>query len=259
MIYLSEEQIQRKTGWWNEVFLEPGEMLFYESDILEHGRMYPLKGSKYANIFVHFKPENYDLDEHGKPIFVKRDNEPNNIQRFEKVLSKRDCTKLIKEYKTFEQARTHHGDIEFDKKIRKAENAVYTEESDTLKKVRQIIAEKTGTKVEQQEEPISIIKYEVGGEYKPHPDYYDSLEAIRKNPEKGNRWKTAILYLNDDYEGGETHFPNWDVKVKGKAGELVTWTNINKDRSPNTDTLHAGLPVTSGTKYIVVAWIREFP
>ena len=75
----------------------------------------------------------------------------------------------------------------------------------------------------------------------------------------GNRWKTAILYLNDNYEGGETEFPNWGVKIKGKEGELVTWTNLNKNGTPNMDTLHAGLPVISGTKYIVVSWIRQFP
>ena len=52
-------QIKDHNGWWHEVFLEPGEMVFYESDILEHGRMYPLKGKSYANLFVHFKPPNH--------------------------------------------------------------------------------------------------------------------------------------------------------------------------------------------------------
>ena len=40
-------------------------------------------------------------------------------------------------------------------------------------------------------------------------------------------------------------------------GELVAWTNLNKNGTPNTDTLHAGLPVKKGTKYIIVSWIRE--
>jgi len=73
----------------------------------------------------------------------------------------------------------------------------------------------------------------------------------------GNRWKTAIMYLNDDYEGGETQFPSLDVTISGKQGDVLTWTNLNKNGSPNTDTLHAGLPVTKGTKYIVVTWIRQ--
>ena len=52
-------QIKDHAGYMDEVFLESGEMVFYESDILEHGRIYPLKGKSYANIFIHFKPKNY--------------------------------------------------------------------------------------------------------------------------------------------------------------------------------------------------------
>ena len=52
-------QIKDNSGWLHEIFLEPGEMLLYESDILEHGRMHPLNGKSYANMFIHFKPKNY--------------------------------------------------------------------------------------------------------------------------------------------------------------------------------------------------------
>lgn len=273
-------QIKDHNGWWHEVFLEPGEMVFYESDILEHGRMYPLKGKSYANIFVHFKPENYDCGCDGSPLKpqVKLDensfvgfhnatnynlvsqpqykNDANDVEVHKGVLSKTECKKLIKEYTNFQQARTHAGNVEYDKEYRKAENAVYEKESEILQKIRGIIAEYTNTHVDQQERPISIIKYEKGGEYKPHHDYYSDLRQAR-DQSMGNRWKTAILYLNDDYEGGETQFPTLDITIKGNSGDLLTWTNLNKNGTPNTDTLHSGLPVKKGTKYIVVSWIRE--
>lgn len=273
-------EIKDTQGWWHEVYFEPGDMVFYESDILEHGRMRPLKGHRYANMYVHFKPEDYkygsktdtkNSTELNPQLFqgfhnaeqyrlVSNKNEPNNIKSFKNVLSKKECKQIINDYSTFVQARTHSNDLEHDKQIRKAENAVYEEESELLQKVRQIIAEKTGTHISQQEYPLSVIKYEIGGEYKPHHDHWEhNQNNSHRNPQMGNRWKTAILYLNDNYEGGETHFPNWDTKIKGKAGELVTWTNLNKNRMPNTDTIHAGLPVTKGTKYIIVSWIREFP
>lgn len=271
-------EIKDPQGWWHEVYFEPGDMVFYESDILEHGRMRPLKGHKYANMYVHFKPADYSFGVPEKPKvdlnplawqgfhnaqsyrLISHKNEPNNIKRFEKVLSKTECKQIIKEYSTFVQARTHSGNVDYDREIRKAENAIYEHETSLLQKVRQIIAEKTGTHISQQEYPISIIKYEKGGEYKPHHDHWEhNKNNSHSFPQMGNRWKTAILYLNDDYDGGETHFPNWDVKVKGKTGELVTWTNLNKNRTPNMDTLHAGLPVVKGTKYIIVSWIREFP
>ena len=40
----------------HQVFLKPGEMVFYESARLIHGRPIPLKGKHFANIFCHFTP-----------------------------------------------------------------------------------------------------------------------------------------------------------------------------------------------------------
>jgi len=272
-------QIKDHNGWWHEVFLEPGEMVFYESDILEHGRMYPLKGKSYANIFVHFKPKNYkcgcggssktpqvELNENSfigfhnakqySLVSPQSINDKFEYKHTKKALTKKECTTLIKEFTEYTHARTHAGNVEYDKEYRKAYNAVYNNETPLLRKVREIFASETGTHIDQQELPVSIIKYEEGGEYKPHHDYYTDLRQAR-NPEMGNRWKTAIMYLNDDYEGGETQFPSLDVTISGKQGDVLTWTNLNKNGSPNTDTLHAGLPVTKGTKYIVVTWIRQ--
>jgi len=272
-------EIKDPDGWWHEVYFEPGDMVFYESDILEHGRMRPLKGHKYANMYVHFKPEDYNCGCGGQTIEPKVQLNENSFVGFhnaskyqigglvhkddefeyelhKKQLTKKECNDLIKEFKEYTQARTHAGNLDYDKEYRKAYNAVYNNETPLLRKVREVFAAKTGTHIDQQEVPISIIKYEEGGEYKPHHDYYtDPRQAQR--PEMGNRWKTAILYLNDDYEGGETQFPSVDVTIKGNQGDVLTWTNLNKNRTPNTKTLHAGLPVTKGTKYIVVTWIRE--
>lgn len=55
-------QIKDYNGVQNNVYLEPGEMLFYESDILEHGRIEPLKGNGYSNMYVHFKPKDYKYE-----------------------------------------------------------------------------------------------------------------------------------------------------------------------------------------------------
>ena len=41
----------------HKVYLEPGEIIFYESARLLHGRPDPLKGRSYANIFCHFSPK----------------------------------------------------------------------------------------------------------------------------------------------------------------------------------------------------------
>ena len=66
-----------------------------------------------------------------------------------------------------------------------------------------------------------------------------------------------MIYLNDDFEGGETHFPSLNLVVKPKKGKLVIWDNVNEDGSLDFNSLHAGLPVKKGFKYIAVIWIRE--
>jgi prolyl 4-hydroxylase len=268
-------EIKDPDGWWHEVYFEPGDMVFYESDILEHGRMRPLKGDLYANLYVHFKPSDYGLDQNGNAVRVVEKekpklvaihntdnivmkqfkNDPCSLQSFKNVITKKECKELMKSYDDFYQARTMGGTLEHDKEVRKAEQAQYEEETPLLQKVRKIIAEKTNTDILQQEYPIAIIKYEKGGEYKPHHDHWEHDNGSRGH--QGNRIKTAILYLNDNYEGGETEFPVWEKKVKGKSGELVVWDNLNKNGTPNMDTLHAGLPVKKGVKYIIVSWIRE--
>lgn len=55
-------EIKDVNGDEHEVYLEEGEMLFYESDILEHGRMKPLNGNRYSNMYVHFKPKDYKYE-----------------------------------------------------------------------------------------------------------------------------------------------------------------------------------------------------
>jgi len=107
-------------------------------------------------------------------------------------------------------------------------------------------------------ESMSIIKYEVGGEYKEHYDFFHEsedyyLEEINRG---GQRILTLLVYLNDDFEGGETEFPNLGIKIKPKKGKLIIWNNTNDDGTVDYDSLHAGLPVKSGVKYIAVIWVR---
>ena len=55
---------------------------------------------------------------------------------------------------------------------------------------------------------------------------------------------STILYLNDDYEGGETGFPRQALKIRPRKGRLVcTYSNFTH--------LHAGLPVKKGDKYLM--------
>jgi prolyl 4-hydroxylase len=75
----------------------------------------------------------------------------------------------------------------------------------------------------------------------------------------GQRTWTAMAYLNEPEEGGETFFPKLGIKVSPKIGNLLVWNNMDSLGKPNHDTLHAGLPVVAGSKYIITKWYREKP
>jgi len=168
------------------------------------------------------------------------------------ILDDVECRSLISEFTKFKIAET----LSDDSKYRKAKIAVYESESDILKRVREIISIKTNTNITHQETPVSFVKYERGDEYKEHYDSFGDLKDF-PNIESGDRVKTAILYLNDNYTGGETEFPLEGLKIKLSAGDLLVWDNLNKDGSITRKSLHSGLPVIEGTKYIIVVWIRE--
>jgi prolyl 4-hydroxylase len=73
----------------------------------------------------------------------------------------------------------------------------------------------------------------------------------------GQRTWTAMIFLNDVEEGGATWFPLAGIRVKPKRGLLLAWNNMNPDGSPNVNTLHEGMAVQQGVKYIITKWFRE--
>ena len=62
--------------------------------------------------------------------------------------------------------------------------------------------------------------------------------------------------MNDDFEGGNTFFPEYDLNVVPEMGKGVLWRNT-QDGKLLENSIHAGVPVTKGTKSIYITWIRE--
>jgi predicted 2-oxoglutarate/Fe(II)-dependent dioxygenase YbiX len=89
-------------------------------------------------------------------------------------------------------------------------------------------------------EGYSLLKYQESQYYDAH---YDGSTSI-------GRAISALVYLNDDYEGGEIEFVNFKVKIKPKAGMMILFPSNYAYR-------HIAHPVTSGTKYALVTWIRD--
>jgi prolyl 4-hydroxylase len=102
-------------------------------------------------------------------------------------------------------------------------------------------------------------RYAIGQEYKIHCDFFPAAASYwpRMRDCGGQRCWTAMIYINEVEEGGETHFATAGFMVPPRAGTLLVWNNMTADGAPNQDTLHAALPVVRGTKYVLTKWYRE--
>ena len=102
-------------------------------------------------------------------------------------------------------------------------------------------------------------RYAPGQQFRAHHDYFHEHESYydKVTQAGGQRTWTAMIYLNDVEEGGATWFPQAGTRILPKRGLLIAWNNMNPDGSPNLATLHEGMPVVRGTKYIVTKWFRE--
>jgi len=104
-------------------------------------------------------------------------------------------------------------------------------------------------------------RYAPGQQFRAHHDYFHEGQPYwqaMKN-QGGQRTWTAMVYLNDVTEGGATWFPQAGMRVAPKRGLLLAWNNMKPDGSPNEWTLHEGMPVQRGVKYIITKWFREKP
>lgn len=108
-------------------------------------------------------------------------------------------------------------------------------------------------------EGFQLVQYGVGDQYKVHHDWFDPKLPGPKLSLKtgGQRTKSMIVCLKQAEEGGETEFPNLDIKVKLEPGQAVVFDNLNPDGTPTTLTDHAGLPIIKGEKIIIPIWVRE--
>lgn len=109
------------------------------------------------------------------------------------------------------------------------------------------IAAASGTAFDQGE-PLQVLRYRPGQQYKPHLDAIAGLD--------NQRILTMIVYLTDDYQGGETRFLRSGFTFRGRKGDALLFHNTLPDGRPDPMSEHAGLPVTAGTKLIASRWIR---
>jgi predicted 2-oxoglutarate/Fe(II)-dependent dioxygenase YbiX len=92
---------------------------------------------------------------------------------------------------------------------------------------------------------IHAQKWEVGSSANPHSDNSD----LDGNPAEGfdSLKYVGILYLNDNYEGGDLYFPEHKIEIHPNAGSMYIF-------SGGVENIHGVTEITYGTRYSIVSF-----
>ena len=110
-------------------------------------------------------------------------------------------------------------------------------------------------------EIAKLLHYSPGEQFALHADFIEAKtpELAHDLAVRGQRVSTFLIYLNDGYEGGATQFPRLDWQYRGGRGDALLFSNVDTAGGPDYDTVHAGLPPTSGEKWVLSQWVRARP
>jgi prolyl 4-hydroxylase len=110
-------------------------------------------------------------------------------------------------------------------------------------------------------EPLQGQRYAPGQEFKPHTDTFEpgGYDYYVHTADTGQRTWTAMVYLNEPENGGATRFRTIGKTIQPETGKLLAWNNLLPDGTPNPATMHQGMRVRSGRKYIITKWFRQRP
>ena len=108
-------------------------------------------------------------------------------------------------------------------------------------------------------EPLQGQRYAPGQEFKPHTDTFEpgGYDFYVHTAKTGQRTWTAMIYLNRPEDGGATRFKTIGKTIQPEPGKLIAWNNLLPNGNPNPATLHQGMKVRRGTKYVLTKWFRE--
>ncbi|HEX6784024.1 MAG TPA: 2OG-Fe(II) oxygenase [Sphingomicrobium sp.] len=193
-----------------------------------------------------------NLDPSGDPLRLgsgERLSDAPDVTIFRQGFTAEECDFLIAIAEpTYEESRVISTDGDIRTLLRTSDGSTmhWLIEDPATHALNRRLAAFTGTNVDQGE-PLHILRYRPGQEYKPHVDW-----LLDDNP----RVLTALVYLNEDYAGGETEFIQTGLKVRGRKGDVLVFRSQSSDGGLDPLSEHAGLPVIRGTKYLASRWIR---
>ncbi len=168
-------------------------------------------------------------------------------------LTDQECNDLIEYSKTQtllkSKVLSETGNVESEN--RESEQIWFEDNSHYVVKKIGILSSKITQKPLNYMEHLQFLKYNKGGYFNEHYD-----PEVNYKSDTNDRIYTIIIYLNDDFEGGETYFKNIDMSIKPKKGKAVIFKSLDENGNILKKSLHQGSEVTSGTKYMCNKWIH---
>jgi prolyl 4-hydroxylase len=187
-----------------------------------------------------------------------------DIQLFENVLSPQECDDLVAlarhKLQRSTTVNTQNGSTEIIGDRTSSGTYFQLCENEAIARIDERLAALTGHPVAHGE-GLQVIQYTPGGEYKAHFDFFppeDPGSTVHLK-QGGQRVCTVVMYLNEVQAGGETHFPKLNLMIHPQKGAALKFSYGVGGSQFDARTLHAGMPVVEGVKWIASKWIRERP
>ena len=172
----------------------------------------------------------------------------------DEFLNQDDCQRILNLQKQLENSTTSMNRI---KDYRKSLVTLVDEEDDVIKKVKKKIVKSFGLSDDGMEK-LQLQKYPEGGYYKEHFDA-KSEDHFQKDESFSQRKYSIIIYLNDDFSGGETIFPKKNISVKPLQGRLLLFSNLlNETNYVHPFSSHLSNKIVRGEKWILSTWHHSF-
>jgi prolyl 4-hydroxylase len=204
-------------------------------------------------------PEAPQMTIDGRAIHVAVSVESPALRVLNDLLSTDECTALIEEAKPrLQRAMTVDSAGKQQVDARRTSEGMFFAigESPLIKRIEARIATLLSIPVDHGE-GLQVLHYLPGQQYEPHHDWFDpeqpGFDAI--TAKGGQRIASLVMYLNTPEAGGGTAFPEIGLTVTALRGSAVYFAYDTGD----TASLHAGLPVSKGEKWIATKWLRERP
>lgn len=199
---------------------------------------------------------------------IEHGNDTYKFLEIQGILTKDECKKIMDIARSKKMERSNVWDYEggkgnvLNESHRRSYQVWLNDRDDGLvERLSQLSEELTGIPKANQE-LLQVVRYEPGGMFNAHFDActHEVKEYCDKmNRNSGQRRTTLLIYLTDDFEGGETEFVNIGVKIKPKAGSGILFWGTNDDGKVIEGSKHKGNEVKSGEKWICTIWSHEFP